>query len=95
MIRIMAVCGMGLGSGLMVRMFVEKVLKEAGIEAVVEVSDISSARGIGQKVDIVVTSEDLAPQIGAINAVIIPLRNLIDLNELRTKLIPAVKALQT
>lgn len=93
MIRIMAVCGMGLGSGLMVRMQIEKVLKEAGIAAAVEVSDISSARGIGQKVDIVVTSEDLAPQIGSIDAVIIPLRNLIDLNELRNKLIPVIKAL--
>jgi PTS system ascorbate-specific IIB component len=93
LVRIMAVCGMGLGSGLMVRMQIEKVLKEAKIEASVEVSDISSARGFGQKIDIVVTSEDLAPQMGAIKAVIIPLRNLIDLNELRTKLLPAIQAL--
>jgi len=92
-VHIMAVCGMGLGSGLMVRMQIEKILKEANIEASVEVSDISSARGFGQKADIVVTSEDLAPQLGAIQAVIIPLRNLIDLNELRTKLVPAILAL--
>jgi ascorbate PTS system EIIB component len=91
--KILAVCGMGLGSGLLVRMQVEKVLKQAGIEATVEVTDISSARGPASGVDIIVTTEELAPQLGSVKAKVIPLRNLLDLNELREKLIPIIQSL--
>ncbi len=92
--KILAVCGMGLGSGLVVRMNLEKVLKQAGIEATVEVVDISSARGAtGGGIDMVVTTEELAPQLGTVKAKIIALRNILDLNELREKVIPLLQSL--
>jgi len=47
----------GLGSGVVLKMTIEKVLKELGISAVVNVSDVSSAKS--QSADIVVTSPEL------------------------------------
>ncbi len=47
-IKIAAVCGMGLGSGLLVRMGVERALKKAGYKEnlfSVETTDISTAKG--------------------------------------------------
>ena len=43
MLKFIAACGSGLGSSLMVSMNVTKVLKELGVEAEVEHSDISNA----------------------------------------------------
>lgn len=84
---------MGLGSGLLLRMQVEKILKEANIPAKVEVSDISSARGSLQDADLVVTSAELAPQLGSIKIPVVTVHNFIDLNEIRSKVIPAVESL--
>lgn len=94
MIKILAVCGMGLGSSLVMRMQMEKVLKEAGLSAEIEVVDISSARGGAgsSKANLVVTSEELKPQLGTLNVPILAIRNLLDLNELREKLIPIVQS---
>jgi PTS system ascorbate-specific IIB component len=92
MVKILAVCGMGLGSGLVIRMQVEKVLKEAKVPAKVEVADISSARGIGTaEFDIIMTSTELAPQLGTVKATVVTLHNLFDLNEIREKLLPVVQ----
>ena len=44
--KILAVCGMGLGTSLILRMNAEKALKQLGIEADVEVSDMGSARAL-------------------------------------------------
>ena len=41
--KIMAICGSGLGSSFMVEMNIKKVLKKLDIEAEVEHSDLSSA----------------------------------------------------
>lgn len=41
--KIMAICGSGLGSSFMVEMNIKKVLKKMDIEAEVEHSDLSSA----------------------------------------------------
>ncbi len=92
--KILAVCGMGLGSSLVMRMQMEKVLKEAGLSAEIEVVDISSARGAGStQADLVVTSEELQTQLGDLRVPILAIRNLLDLNELREKLIPIVQSL--
>ena len=45
-VKILAVCGMGLGTSLILRMNAEKALKQLGIEADVEVSDMGSARAL-------------------------------------------------
>jgi PTS system ascorbate-specific IIB component len=91
--KILAVCGMGLGSSLVMRMQMEKVLKEVGLKAEIEVVDISSARGMGNMhIDLIVTSEELLSQLGDLKVPILTIRNLLDLNELRTKLIPIVQS---
>ena len=45
--KILAVCGMGLGSALLLRMLVEKAVKKLNLDAQVTVADISTARGAG------------------------------------------------
>jgi PTS system ascorbate-specific IIB component len=84
---------MGLGSGLLLRMQVEKVLKEANIPAKVEVMDISSARGSLLQADMVVTSSELAPQLGETKVPIITIHNFVDLNEMRSKVVPVAQSL--
>ncbi len=84
--KILAVCGMGLGSGLLLRMQAEKALRQLGLKADVEVSDIGSARAAAQTADLILTTAELAEQIGQVKPPIVTIRNFIDLNEMVEKL---------
>lgn len=88
--KILAVCGMGLGSALVLRMQAEKALKELGLEAELEVTDIGTARAVAPKADLILTSEELAPQLGAVKPKVVTISNFIDLREMVTKLRAAI-----
>lgn len=56
--KIMAICGSGLGSSFMVEMNIKKVLKKLNIDAEVEHSDLSSATP--GAADLFVMAKDIA-----------------------------------
>lgn len=85
-IRILAVCGMGLGSGLLLRMQAEKALKQLGVEADLEVADIGSARAMAQTADLIITSNELAEQLGKVKPRVVTVVNFVDLKEMTEKL---------
>ena len=88
--KILAVCGMGLGTGLVLRMQAEKALRELGIAADVEVADIGTARALAASADLILTSEELAAQLGAVKPKVVTISNFIDLREMVTKLKAAI-----
>lgn len=89
--KILAVCGMGLGTGLLLRMQAEKALKELGLEADVEVADIGTARALASSADLILTSQELAEQLGQVKPKIVTITNFIDLREMVTKLRAALE----
>lgn len=82
--KIMAICGSGLGSSFMVKMNIKKVLKKIGVEADVEHSDLSSA--IPSEADLFVMAKDIAASASIPDNQLIVITNIIDINELETKL---------
>jgi PTS system ascorbate-specific IIB component len=76
---------MGLGSALILRMTVERVVKNLGLEAEVTVADISTARGAGIKADLIITSDQLAEQLGAVDSKIVTVKNYINVDEMTAK----------
>lgn len=84
--KILAVCGMGLGSGLILRMQAEKALKELGLQADIEVADIGTARALASTADLILTSEELAQQLVGVKPRIVTISNFIDLREMVVKL---------
>lgn len=89
--KILAVCGMGLGSGLLLRMQAEKALKQLGVQADVEVSDMGSARALAATADLIITSEELAQQLGNVKPRIVTITNFVSLTEMVAKLGEALK----
>lgn len=87
--KILAVCGMGLGSSLMLRMTVEDVLKEEGIKGKVEVKDLGSAKS--ETADYIVASEEIAKKIKDHKATVIAINNMTSKEEVREKLISQIK----
>lgn len=89
--KIIAVCGMGIGTSVLLKMNTEKVLRKLGIDADVEAADIGVARGMARDAEIVLTSEELADEIGDVDAQVIVIDNFFDLEEISEKLTNALE----
>jgi PTS system ascorbate-specific IIB component len=86
--RILAVCGMGFGSSMVLRMTIESVLQEAGIQASVATSDIGSAAS--EAADVIVTSSELAPLLSNKGVPVVEIRNYVDKQEMKEKLLAVI-----
>jgi PTS system ascorbate-specific IIB component len=82
---------MGLGSALVLRMQAEKALKELGLTADLEVADIGTARAIAPSADLILTSQELAEQLGTVKPKVVTISNFIDLREMVSKLKAALE----
>jgi PTS system ascorbate-specific IIB component len=66
--KIVAVCGMGIGTSILLKMNAEKALTNLGIDGDVEVADIGTARGAATTADLVLTSAELAEELEGVSA---------------------------
>jgi len=83
--KILVVCGSGLGSSFMVQMNAEDALKELDAPSNVEAdhSDLGSATS--DMADLFICGKDLEDNVGALGEVIV-LDNILDKDELKNKL---------
>ena len=93
MLKILAVCGAGLGSSFACQMSVEAVLKELGVEAKLDHTDISSVSGANA--DIVISGKNFKKQFErySISCPKIFLNRLVDKKEIKEKLVPVLQEL--
>ncbi|ALV91119.1 MULTISPECIES: PTS sugar transporter subunit IIB [Pantoea] len=81
--KIMAVCGSGLGSSFMMEMNIKKVLKMIDVTADVEHSDLGSVTP--DVADVFVMAKDIAYSANLPEDKVIIINNIIDLKEIEQK----------
>lgn len=82
--KIMAVCGSGLGSSFMMEMNIKKVLKKLDITAEVEHSDLGSVTP--DLANVFVMGKDIAFSANLPAEKVIVINNIIDIKELEEKI---------
>lgn len=85
--KILTVCGLGMGSSLILRMNVETVLKKHSVEANVEHMDVSAAAS--SNADLVITNAELVDNLQHLTCPVVVVNNYIDANEITQALINA------
>lgn len=79
-------CTFGAGSSLMLKMNLDTVFIKMGIDADIDVYDISSVKGIAETLDAIYTSSALIPQVEESvvgkDVILIPVVNYFDLVKL-------------
>jgi len=89
--RIVAVCGLGYGTSVILKNNIEKALLALDYEgATVEAVGVAEARQIGSLANIIMTTEELVPILDGLNAEIIPIRHVIDMDEIKKALVKAL-----
>jgi PTS system ascorbate-specific IIB component len=84
--RIVTVCGMGIGTSILLKMNTEKALRALGVDGEVEVADIGTARGVARTADLVLTSADLAEELSGIPTKVVVINNFTSVDEITQKL---------
>jgi PTS system ascorbate-specific IIB component len=89
--RIATLCGMGFGTSMMLKLFIEDILKAEGLKAEVIPWDLGSFKG--QQVDIVVAPTDMQMHLKGANSKVVLIRNLVDKAEIKEKILSAIQEL--
>lgn len=88
-LKVLTVCGVGMGSSLLLKMNAEKALTALGVEASVEHTDLSSARGM--RADVVIAQGMHADELAGVAPIVLPITNFMDTEGLRQQLAEALR----
>ena len=87
--KIIAVCGAGIGTSVLLKMNAEKVLRTLGLTATVEASDIDTARA-SRDAQILLTTPELVEKLQGLPSEVISIEHVFDLGEISEKLSKAM-----
>ena len=90
--RIATLCGMGFGTSMMLKLFIDDILKAEGLKAEIIPWDLGTFKG--QQADIVVAPTDMEMHLRNAKAKVVLIRNLVDKKEIREKVLAAIYELQ-
>ncbi|MGF1683913.1 PTS sugar transporter subunit IIB [Photobacterium makurazakiensis] len=91
--KIMVVCGHGLGTSLMMEMSIKSIIKDLNVDANVDHIDLGSAKGTD--CDIFIGTNDITEQLIAqgVEGKIVSLANMVDKNAMKERLSVALQEL--
>lgn len=89
--KIAAVCGSGVGSSMMLKVYTQQILNEEGIEAEVDTSDITSISPMSY--DIIITTTGYSEVLRGEDNKVIRIDNLMDKVYLKEQLLQKIKEL--
>ncbi|MFA9428651.1 PTS sugar transporter subunit IIB [Egicoccus sp. AB-alg2] len=87
--RIATVCGMGFGTSMMLKLTVDKILREAGVAAEVSPVDLGSVKTM--QADLIVAPSDMRSHLGGSSTPVVYIDNLVNKAEIAEKVVPAAK----
>jgi PTS system ascorbate-specific IIB component len=85
-VKVVAICGAGVGTSAILKVNAERVLDRLDIDADVTASDVASLAVSAADAQVILTSPELVDKIGPTNADVVVIENYFDLDELEVKL---------
>lgn len=83
-LRVLAICGFGVGTSMLLKIKLQGVFDELGVEAEVSTADVSSAAATPG--DVIFTSAELAENLaGRVAVPVIVIANFVDRNDILQK----------
>ncbi|MFF1574486.1 PTS sugar transporter subunit IIB [Leifsonia sp. NPDC058292] len=84
--KIVAICGAGVGTSGILKVNAERVLKRLDIDADVTASDLANVASASSNAQVILTSPELVSAIPPTNADVVVVDNYFDLDEIERKL---------
>ena len=87
--NIVTVCGLGVGTSLMMKMIIQDILDAEGIRAEVEAWDAGTVKG--RSADLFVVSEDLKSSLEGLKGKVVYIKHITNTAEIKEKVLNAIK----
>ena len=84
--KIVAICGAGIGTSGILKVNAERALSRLGLEAEVTAADAASVQAVAEDAQVILTSPELVGSIGKTFADVVVIHNYFDLDEISAKL---------
>jgi len=81
-VKIVTICGAGIGSSGILKVNAEKALESLGLSAAVVAADVASVRAAADDANVILTSAEFVEAIGDTYAEVIVIRNHFDQGEI-------------
>ncbi len=88
--KIVTICGAGIGSSGILKVNAERVLQRLGLTATVVAADIASVGRVAADAQVILTSAEFVEAIGPTRADVVVIENYFDTDELSVKLEAAI-----
>lgn len=88
--KIVAICGAGIGSSGILKVNAERVLQRLGLTATVVAADVASVQRVAADAQVILTSAEFVEAIGATRADVVMIENYFDTDELARKIVAAI-----
>lgn len=88
-LRVLAVCGAGMGSSLILRRTAEQALERLGVEAQLEHTDVGSARGT--QADVVIGQRTYLDELDGVDALPVAIESFVDVRQTEERLRAALE----
>lgn len=87
-LNVLCVCQVGVGSSVMLRVFVDKVLKDLKVvdDWSIEISDVTTAGGLAASSDVIIANFEVAAVVEKYGKPVIALNNMTSKKEIAEKL---------
>jgi PTS system ascorbate-specific IIB component len=85
-VKIVAICGAGIGTSGILKVNAERVLQRLGIDATVVATDLDTLAAESDDAQVILTGPEFLTAIGRTSADVIVVENYFDTEELREKL---------
>jgi PTS system ascorbate-specific IIB component len=89
-VKIVTICGAGIGSSGILKVNAERVLQRLGLTATVVAADIDSVARVAADAQVILTSAEFVEAIGVTRADVVVIENYFDSDELSAKLEAAI-----
>ena len=89
--KIVTICGAGIGSSGILKVNAERVLRKLDLDATVVAADISTVTDVAADAQVILTSPEFVDAIGTTFADVIVIQNYFDTEELTAKLRAALE----
>lgn len=88
-LKVLAVCGVGMGSSLILRITAEEAFKQLGVRAKVEATDVSSAKSM--QADVILGQGMHTDEFAGRAPVVVAVSNFMDVASLKQKMVEALQ----
>lgn len=88
--KIVTICGAGIGASGILKVNAERVLQRLGLSATVVAADLASVSQVAADAQVILTSAEFVEAIGITRADVVVIENYFDADELSTKLEAAI-----